>query len=126
MELEEKLIKTGKRRTIKPRNTDFARHFEYKGKMYKASELAEIAGCSYQLMVYRLRTHTVEDAVESALRGYALKRSGSKELFEYNGKMYTVDELAKLAGCTGKEMDIRLDFYHTVEDAIRGVAAVSK
>lgn len=84
--------------------------YNYNGKEYTVKELAELAGCSYNCMLERLKHYPVEEAIN---------KDPNIKTYNYQGKYYTARQLAKLAGCSYRSFLARLHKY-SVEEAVNG------
>lgn len=92
----------------------------YQGRLVSVNDLAEAAGCSWSCMQQRLRRHTPDVAVAMGASGErGVKRpeftraateaaAAKAKRFDYKGQQLTARELAALAGCTAKQMHLRL------------------
>lgn len=91
--------------------------YQINGKPMRIQDLADLAGCSWATMQQRLRRRTAEEAVAMGGPGQqgvqrtaaAVHASAAKAArHPYYDQMLTVAELAALAGCTAKQMHLRL------------------
>lgn len=86
--------------------------YEYEGNWYTAKELAAMAGVSYEGMIYRLRSFSVEDAVRKKFR--------TKVTYTYNGEEHSVRELSEIAGLSINTIRLRLanPRFKTVDEVV--------
>lgn len=86
--------------------------YDYNGKQYTLTQLANVANISKATMFTRLKNGwDIKAAVETPLKRY--------DVFEYNGNRYTISELAKLANIPLRTMKARIYSYHwDVERAV--------
>jgi hypothetical protein len=93
---------------------------DFQGKEMPLSHVARELGISPKALRERLDTMPIERALTPGRFNRASGRKSVGRKYEYNGKAYTIQELADLCGVTEAGIRKRLKRYPTVEDAVQG------
>ena len=90
---------------------------EYNGKKYSYTELAELSGLPRKLIYQRVHQNgwSIKDAVEIPLNGFSPKIT----LYEYEGEMLCISDIAKKCGLNRTTLQYRIAHGWSIEKATK-------
>ena len=82
--------------------------YQYKNKLYKIQELADMAGITYYTMYQRIKKRKGIITKDILQKEYYVKLRYNYLRYKYKSKLYTIQELANMAGVSYHAMHGRI------------------